>query len=163
MTQPINTDQPKIQGGGEGGGYGPPTGYRRPLERNVVVGPFLISTVACPGCGVLHVVAVPMYDGRAILSALAPEEHPLCPICAANQPQPSDAVRAAMAELRWRLDRFQAARLSDAGIGASVKEHRQAFLDLQSCCWSATPVLLRELERVHGNQQVRLEHEITVG
>jgi len=81
-----------------------------------------------------------------------------CPRCTHSTlpPLPDEAV-VAMAELRWRLNEYQRVRERDH-VG-----ERAAFLQLSAATWSHAARLLRVLESLYGDQQVRQTHEIING
>lgn len=82
-----------------------------------------------------------------------------CPRCrfVDGVPVLSETAKAAMCELRWRLDNYRRVKGTD-----NAKE-REAFLKLHDASWLAVPVILAELERVYGNQVQAQVQEILVG
>jgi hypothetical protein len=145
--------QPDPYGTGFEKGFVPGTGpgaqahvpdqdYTAPHERNVRVGPLWISTCRCPQCG----------QGFAHEGLLRDDEpDPPCWRCEVSVGVPLDPEEAgAMAEFRWRYDRFLAAIA--IGSGESEKEMRHRFITACDSGMVYAPRLLAALERRYGNQ-----------
>lgn len=144
--------------------YEPTPPYRRPLERNVVVGPMLVSTLVCNKCGEVFAYGIPLRDGSKIDACLPNEaspEDPDCPRCSYSDKTCPDDAKQAMQECRWRYNQYKEARASLGGVSnAGIRDH---FLKAHDIFWRYGPVLLLELERIYGDQLTRGVHEIETG
>lgn len=152
---PYPTHPPMPPGTGPGGGvYVPPAElrYGRPLERNVVVGPMVVSTCLCPQCGQVYVRGELLGSGGYAKAMPDDEPDPPCWRCEVSVGVPLDPNEAAaMAEFRWRYDQFLAA--NEVGGMTSQAEMRAAFVRAHDSAWVHAPALLWALERRYGNQQ----------
>lgn len=135
--------------------------YHRPLERNVAVGPMLVSTCICPKCGEVFAHFIKMHEDSKIHNALGDDQEPVCYRCTyADKTCPPGLVYA-MQQVRWLYDQYYEAHASLGG--ASNVEIRARFLKAYDAFWRYGPVLLAELEHVYGNQLTRGVHEIETG
>lgn len=126
--------------------------YARPLERNVVVGPMVVSTCLCPQCGQVYVRGELLGPGGYTPAMTDDEPDPPCWRCEVAVGVPLDPEEAAaMAEFRWRYDQFLAA--TEVGGMTSQDEMRAALVRAHDSAWVHAPALLRALERRYGNQQ----------
>lgn len=126
--------------------------YERPLERNVVVGPMVVSTCQCPQCGQVYVRGELLGSGGYAPAMSKDEPDPPCWRCEVSVGVPLDPDEAAaMAEFRWRYDLFLAA--NEVGGMQSQDDMRAAFVRAHDSAWVHAPALLHALERRYGNQQ----------
>jgi len=140
---PYPTREPIPVGTGPGSQsfeHAPP--FVHPLERNVHVGGLWVSSCLCPQCGEKYAHVGLMTDD---------EPEPPCWRCEVSVGVPLDpGEAAAMAEFRWRYDRYLAA--IDIGSGESEKNMRHLFITGCDSGMMYAPVLLKALERRYGNQ-----------
>jgi len=127
-----------------------PDSHPRELERNVCVGPLVVSSCQCPKCGEVFAHYEVFVGGYH--ACLGSEEQPLCPRCtfATAWPAVTPEVAAAMVECRWRYHEHLLS--GEPGSGKSTGEMRAAFLKAYDAFWLYGPALLGELERVFGDQ-----------
>jgi len=116
--------------------------FVHPIERNVHVGGLWVSICLCPQCG-------QKYAHEGLLNDNEPD--PPCWRCEVSVGVPLDPDEAAaMAEFRWRYDRFLAA--VDIGSGKSQEEMRHLFVTACDSGMVYAPPMLKALERRYGNQ-----------
>jgi len=125
--------------------YSPAEKYTAPHERNVRIGPLWVSSCHCPQCGA---------DFAHVGLLTDDEPDPPCWRCEVSVGVPLDPEEAAaMAEFRWRYDRYLAA--IDIGSGESTKQARHLFITACDSGMVYAPQLLKALERRYGNQVER--------
>jgi len=132
--------------------------YQPALVRNLVVGPFVVSTCQCPQCGELFVHATEYKHhshNNVYTACLEPDERPRCYRClyATAWPQPTARVIEALVHIRWRYGQFLDA--CEVASQKSQKEQRDAVLRAHDAFWLHGPALLAELERIYGDQLKR--------
>lgn len=129
------------------------SGFRRAFERNVVVGPLIISICRCPQCGQVFPYFRDLLDeGWEAGAMLDDDPDPPCWRCEVAVGVPlSPHEAAAMAEFRWRLDRFLKA--NEGPSGASTSDRRATLVAMSNAAQIHGPALLGALERRYGNQQ----------
>lgn len=135
---------PDVPGPGPLTGKAPPPPIPElPFSRNVRVEPLWISACRCPQCGEVY----------PHVGVMADEDlDPPCWRCEVSLGVPlSPDEAAAMAEFRWRYDRFLKAY--EVASGASQAVMRQRFIDMCSSAQMQGPTLLHALERRYGDQQ----------
>jgi len=143
--------------------YVPDRPFERPLERNVCVGPLVVSACRCPMCGDVYAHYANGERSNWYAAGLPNgEPDPPCLRCelALGIPLSPDEA-AAMADFRWRYDEYVAAQR--VGSGDSQQEQRAAFLAMCESAQLQAPALLAALERRYGNQQDAGVHAILNG
>jgi hypothetical protein len=130
--------------------------FVHPLERNVHVGGLWVSSCICPQCGELYA-----HVGRMGMD----EPDAPCWRCEVSVGVPLDPEEAAaMAEFRWRYDRFlEAIDVGGGKIGKSREDMRHAFVVACDSGMVYAPVMLKALERRYGDQVVRAVQGIATG
>ncbi len=129
-----------------------------PLERNVHVGGLWISSCICPNCGT-------RFAHEGLMARPEQEPDPPCWRCEVSVGVPLDPEEAAaMAEFRWRYDRFlEAIDVGGGKIGKTREDMRHAFVTGCDSGMVYAPVLLKALERRYGNQVERGVQVIAMG
>lgn len=130
--------------------------FVHPLERNVHVGGLWVSSCICPQCGARFA-----HEGLMGLE----EPDPPCWRCEVAVGVPLDPEEAAaLAEFRWRYDRFlEAIDVGGGKIGKTREDMRHTFIVACDSGMMYAPVLLHALERRYGDQVVRMTHAIATG
>lgn len=134
--------------------YVPPAELRheRALERNVVIGPLLVSTCRCPQCGTVYAYSAPLGKGGYAIALMDDEPDPPCWRCEVPLGVPLDPAEVhAMQQFRWRYEQYVDAH--EVGAMQSLAQMRAAFLQFCSSAEYYAPQLLAALERRYGNQQ----------